>query len=176
MSNSFSLAIADPAFTLEKGDGRYVMKFSKSESEITIELRWPDFEALIQQGQALLPLQEERRATEVEVARAWRKSLGILKRLDDRAWQVWLREIQSDTLIMALWYLKDRDIAKAIMRNCSKKAAEQLIDDLDNRYHGQDPDEARLEKLSGHQGNLIDMLSFLYRLADEGQIALEIRR
>jgi hypothetical protein len=152
------------------------MKFSKAESEITIELRWLDFEALIQQGQALRPLQEERRATEVEVARAWRKSLGILKRLDDHAWQMWLREIQSDTLIIALWYLKDRDIAKAVMRNCSKQTAERLTDDLDNRYHGQDPDESSLEMLNGAQGNLTEMLSMLYRLADEGQIAMEILR
>ena len=174
MPNTISVAFNNPVFTLEKDDVRnYLMSFTQDDSKITIQLPQSTFEAFVHQGQVLLPSQE-RTLPDVEQENAFRMTAWIIKQLDDRSLQLLLRELQSDTLIILLWYLKDRDFAKTVMRNMSTSAAEMLTDDLINRFQGRNPDTDRMGDAGRFELN--EALSILHRLADEGQIETEIPR
>lgn len=177
MTNAISFAFNNPSFMLEKSeDARsYVMRFTQDDTEVIIQVPPNTFDALVHQGQALLP-SHEKTLPDVEAENSWRKSGWILKQLDDLSLQFLLRELQSESLIIVLWYLKDRDFAKAVMRNMSKAAAEMLTDDLITKFHGRNPDEYRADMREAGRLELNETLSILYRLADEGIIDMEIPR
>ena len=82
--------------------------------------------------------------------------------LDDRGIQLLLREVQSDSLIIALkgtsGPLKDK-----IFRNMSQRAAEMLRDDLEAKG------PVRLSEVEAEQK---EILKIVRKLADEGQIIL----
>ena len=82
--------------------------------------------------------------------------------LDDRAIQSILREVQSDSLSVAL---KGSDVAiqEKIFRNMSKRAAEMLRDDIATKG------PVRLSDVEAAQK---DILAVAQRLAEEGQIVL----
>lgn len=173
MPNTLALAFDNPTFALEKSEDScsYVMRFTQADTDISIQVPQNIFDVLVHQGQALLPL-HEKKLPDVDAENAWRKSGWILKQLDNRSLKLLLLELQSETLIMALWYLKDRDFAKTVMRNMSKAGAERLTDDLINKFEGQDPDNACTNMREGGRANLNETLSILYRLADEGYMEI----
>ncbi|GAA5785994.1 flagellar motor switch protein G [Chitiniphilus shinanonensis] len=82
--------------------------------------------------------------------------------VDDRGIQLLLREIQSDSLVIALkgtsQALKDK-----IFKNMSQRAAEMLRDDLEAKGP---------VKLSEVESEQKEILKIVRRLADEGQIVL----
>ncbi|WP_246038772.1 flagellar motor switch protein FliG [Chitiniphilus eburneus] len=82
--------------------------------------------------------------------------------VDDRGIQLLLREIQSDSLVIALkgtsQVLKDK-----IFKNMSQRAAEMLRDDLEAKGP---------VKLSEVESEQKEILKIVRRLADEGQIVL----
>ncbi|WP_432724163.1 flagellar motor switch protein FliG [Jeongeupia wiesaeckerbachi] len=82
--------------------------------------------------------------------------------IDDRGIQMLLREIQSDSLIVALkgtsQALKDK-----VFKNMSQRAAEMLRDDLEAKGP---------VKLSEVEAEQKEILKIVRRLADEGQIVL----
>ena len=71
---------------------------------------------------------------------AYRLPARLIRELDDRSIQILLRECQSDTLIDFLWYMKDVALLKLVLRNLSQRAAEMMMDDLDVRWRGKNPD------------------------------------
>lgn len=71
---------------------------------------------------------------------AYRLPARLVKELDDRSIQILLRECQSDALIDFLWYMKDAELIKLVLRNLSQRAAEMIMDDLDLRWRGKNPD------------------------------------
>lgn len=85
-----------------------------------------------------------------------------LIKLDDKGFQTLLKEVQSESLIIALKgaapELRDR-----IFKNMSTRAAETLKEDLESRG------PVRLSEVEGEQK---EMLKIVRRLADEGQIML----
>ena len=85
-----------------------------------------------------------------------------LDRLDDRAIQLLLREVQSESLIVAL---KGADTAfrERIFGNMSQRAAETLREDLESKG------PVRLSEVEAEQK---EILKIARRLADEGQIAI----
>jgi flagellar motor switch protein FliG len=85
-----------------------------------------------------------------------------LDRLDDRAIQLLLREVQSESLIVAL---KGADAAfrERIFGNMSQRAAETLREDLESKG------PVRLSEVEAEQK---EILKIARRLADEGQIAI----
>lgn len=93
-----------------------------------------------------------------------------LKELDDRSIQILLRECQSDTLIDFLWYMKDADLLKLMLRNLSQRAAEMLMDDLDTTWRGKNPDRALAPYAKRGRDAVQEIMTIVRRLADEGQL------
>lgn len=82
--------------------------------------------------------------------------------LDNKAFQALLREIQSETLVIALKGA-EAPLRERIYQNMSSRAAESLRDDLENRG------PVRLSDVEAQQK---EILKTVRRLADEGQISL----
>ncbi|MCQ8897756.1 flagellar motor switch protein FliG [Limnobacter humi] len=82
--------------------------------------------------------------------------------VDDRGVQTILRDVQSDTLVIALKGADD-SIRDKIFKNMSSRAAEALKDDLESRG------PVRLSEVEAAQK---DILKVARKLADEGQLVL----
>lgn len=85
-----------------------------------------------------------------------------LNAVDDRDIQTILREISSESLVLALKGTDD-ELKDKILRNMSKRAAEMLRDDLEAKG------PVRLSEVEGAQK---EILSVARRLADAGDISL----
>jgi flagellar motor switch protein FliG len=85
-----------------------------------------------------------------------------LGKLDDGAIQTVLKEVQSESLVIALKGAPP-EMREKIFKNMSKRAAETLREDLDSRG------PVRLSEVEAEQK---EMLKIVRRLADEGQIVL----
>ena len=83
-------------------------------------------------------------------------------KLDDRAIQTVLREVASETLVVALKGAQP-EVREKILSNMSSRAAEALREDLESRGP---------MRLSEVEAQHKDSLKTVRRLADEGQIAL----
>jgi len=82
--------------------------------------------------------------------------------LDDRAVQLLLREVQSESLIVALKGANE-ELREKIFKNMSQRASEMLRDDLESKG------PVRVSEVEAEQK---EILKIVRRLADEGQIAL----
>ena len=82
--------------------------------------------------------------------------------LDDRGIQTLLREVQSDSLVIALKGAPP-EMREKIFKNMSQRAAEMLREDLESRG------PVRLSEVEAEQK---EILKTARRLAEEGQIAL----
>ncbi len=82
--------------------------------------------------------------------------------VDDRGIQLLLREINTDTLVLALKGADDR-VKDKILRNLSRRASEMLKDDLDAKG------PVRVSEVEGAQK---EILAVARRMADDGQIML----
>jgi len=85
-----------------------------------------------------------------------------LNDLDDRGIQLLLREVQSESLIIALKGTSS-ELREKIFKNMSSRAAEMLRDDFESKGP---------VKLSEVEAEQREILKIVRRLADEGQIAL----
>ncbi|WP_435104271.1 flagellar motor switch protein FliG [Arhodomonas sp. AD133] len=82
--------------------------------------------------------------------------------VDDRGIQLLLREINTDTLVLALKGADDR-VKDKILRNLSRRASEMLKDDLDAKG------PVRVSEVEASQK---EILAVARRMADDGQIML----
>ncbi|GBG00707.1 flagellar motor switch protein G [Azospira sp. I13] len=82
--------------------------------------------------------------------------------LDDRSIQLLLREIQSDSLILAMKGASE-NLREKIFKNMSQRAAEMLREDLEAKG------PVRISEVEAEQK---EILKIVRRLADEGQIVL----
>ena len=85
-----------------------------------------------------------------------------LNRLDDKGFQALLKEIQTESLVVALKGATP-ELRDKIFKNMSTRAAETLREDLESRG------PVRLSEVEAEQK---EMLKIVRRLADEGQIVL----
>lgn len=85
-----------------------------------------------------------------------------LNDLDDRGIQLLLREVQSESLIIALKGTSN-ELREKIFKNMSSRAAEMMRDDFESKGP---------VKLSEVEAEQREILKIVRRLADEGQIAL----
>jgi flagellar motor switch protein FliG len=85
-----------------------------------------------------------------------------VNKIDDKGIQAVLKEVQSESLIVALKGAS-ADLREKIFRNMSTRAAETLRDDLETRG------PVRLSEVEAEQK---EMLKIVRRLVDEGQIVL----
>ena len=82
--------------------------------------------------------------------------------IDDRGIQVMLREVQSESLIVALKGAS-QELREKIFKNMSQRAAEMMREDLESKG------PVRLSEVEAQQK---EILQIVRRLADEGQIML----
>lgn len=82
--------------------------------------------------------------------------------IEDRGIQIILREVQSDSLIIALKGSSE-ELREKIFKNMSQRAAEAMREDLDSKG------PVRLSEVESQQK---EILQIVRRLADEGQIVL----
>lgn len=82
--------------------------------------------------------------------------------LDDRSIQLLLREVQSESLIIALKGTSE-ELREKIFKNMSQRAAEMLRDDLEAKG------PVRISEVEAEQK---EILKIVRKLADEGQIVL----
>ncbi len=82
--------------------------------------------------------------------------------IDDRGIQILLREVQSESLIVALKGVGN-DLREKFFKNMSQRAAEMMREDLDSKG------PVRLSEVEAQQK---EILQIVRRLADEGQIML----
>lgn len=82
--------------------------------------------------------------------------------IDDRGIQVLLREVQSESLIVALKGA-NQELREKIFKNMSQRAAQMMREDLDSKG------PVRLSEVEAQQK---EILQIVRRLADEGQIIL----
>jgi flagellar motor switch protein FliG len=82
--------------------------------------------------------------------------------IDDRGIQVLLREVQSESLIIALKGAS-QDLRDKIFKNMSQRAAEMMREDLESKG------PVRLSEVEAQQK---EILQIVRRLADEGQVIL----
>jgi len=82
--------------------------------------------------------------------------------VEDRGIQMVLREVQSESLIVALKGANE-ELREKILKNMSQRAAETLREDLESKGP---------VKLSDVEAEQKEILKIVRRLADEGQIAL----
>jgi flagellar motor switch protein FliG len=87
-----------------------------------------------------------------------------LEKLDDKGIQALLKEVQSESLVVALKGASP-ELRERIFKNMSTRAAETLREDLDARG------PVRLSEVEAEQK---EMLKVVRRLADEGQIVLAV--
>ena len=85
-----------------------------------------------------------------------------LMEIDDRSIQLILREVQSDSLVMALKGANEQ-LREKIFKNMSQRAAEMLREDLEAKG------PVRVSEVEAEQK---EILKIVRRLADEGQIVL----
>jgi flagellar motor switch protein FliG len=85
-----------------------------------------------------------------------------LDKLDDKGFQALLKEVQSESLVVALKGAS-AELRDKIFKNMSSRAAETLREDLESRG------PVRLSEVEAEQK---EMLKIVRRLADEGQIVL----
>jgi flagellar motor switch protein FliG len=82
--------------------------------------------------------------------------------LDDRGVQALLREVQSESLIIALKGTTE-EMREKIFKNMSQRAAEMMREDLESKG------PVRLSEVEAQQKEILQVVR---RLADEGQIQL----
>ena len=82
--------------------------------------------------------------------------------IEDRGIQILLREVQSESLIVAL-KAANQDLREKFFKNMSQRAAEMMREDLDSKG------PVRLSEVEAQQK---EILQIVRRLADEGQIML----
>jgi flagellar motor switch protein FliG len=85
-----------------------------------------------------------------------------LFKIDDKGIQLVLKEVQNDSLVLALKGASP-DLRDKILRNMSSRAAETLREDLESRG------PVRVSEVEAEQK---EMIKIVRRLADEGQIML----
>lgn len=113
------------------------------------------------EGEILDQLKE----TDVDLAQGIQDLMFVfdnLRELDDRSIQTVLREVSTESLLLALKGT-DETLKEKVFRNMSKRAAEMLRDDLEAKG------PVRISEVEGAQK---EILSIARRLAEEGQISL----
>ena len=151
-------------------DGRnFLLRFDLGSDSVTAELTPAALQTLGLQCVALMP-QLAPQYTVASVEDAFRLPARLLKELDDRSIQLLLRELQSDWLIDFFWYMKDGELIKLMLRNMSARAAEMMMDDLDQRWRGKNPDRALAAQAQCGRAATAEIMAIVRRLIGEGQL------
>ncbi len=116
-------------------------------------------------GQFEASITEFIKETDAELAQKIQDKMFVFENLldlDDRSIQLLLREVQSETLVVALKGTSE-PLKEKIFKNMSSRASEMLREDLESKG------PVRLSEVESEQK---EILKVVRRLADEGQIQL----
>lgn len=153
-----------------QGKKAYVVNLSGNGNDLAqIELTPTALQSLVLQALANMP-DLEPRYTVPDLAEAYRRPARILLEFDDRSIQLLLRETQSDTLLNFLWYMADGALIKRILDNMSGRAAEMLMDDLNETWFGKNPDTVLDVFARRGQAAIAEIMSLCEKLIAEGQM------
>lgn len=176
MSTQISICLKNPCVTLQKQEfpATYTLLFKQnnqfsSVEVVEVELSPADFEALLNQGRALIPSQQIT-LTSLQENASWRQAAWPLLRLTGMQWQILMRNINTEKLIYTLWFLKDLELARKVVGNMSARAGAHLTEELVQRFGGKSPDNAPARETQTAHECLREMLDVLARLQSEGQI------
>lgn len=164
-----SLYGASPVLAREEGAEAVTLRMEADGIAFVAQLSPAALKDLGLQCVALMPALAPQYSV-ASVEEAHRMSARLLKELDDRSIQLLLRECQSDVLIDFLWYMKDAGLIKLMLRNCSQRAAEMLLDDLDSTWRGKDPDDTLEVNARRGREAVLAIMTIVRRLIDEGQL------
>mgnify|MGYP003404594782 FL=1 len=157
--NVSSAAVYDHIST--QPDGTYCMNFRGSNGHIAITIS-PLSHYLLQQS-----LHPQAICHGQTANMAWINTLRfpceLIRDIEDRQVQIFLREIQAEELIDFMWIMSDARIIQKLVDNCSYRAGTMLMDDLTKKWHGKKPDQASKEALQ--MG--VDALMTVARILDE---------
>lgn len=145
----------------------FLLRFDLGSDSVSAELTPAALQILGLQCVALMP-QLGPQYTVASVEDACRLPARLLNELDDRSIQRLLRELQSDSLIDFLWYMKDAGLIKLMLRNMSERAAEMLMDDLNTQWRGKNPDQALATYARRGREAVQDVMAVVRRLIAEG--------
>lgn len=167
------IILDNPSFSvLKSSDTEFKLTFKANDIDLELELSEMNLKALGLELIRVCPVLQP----EIKLDGSndgYRYLASSFKELDDRDIQIWLREVQSDSLIYFLWFMKDQDIIERVFKNMSARAAEMLLEDLTAVASSRgDPDSPRVHKgtLASARQEVQSVMSILNRLKDEGQI------
>jgi len=159
-----------PSVRYDAEKERFQVSFKPGDQEELIALLTPAaLQALALQCLALMP-EIEPKYTVASVEEAFRLPAKVFKLYDDLSIQRFLREVQMETLIDFLWYLKDRELIMKVVNNLSSRAAECLVQDMDKTWHGKNPDTAIEHDARRGRAAVMAVMTILQRLIDEGSV------
>ena len=164
-----TLTHATPTIAPDDTPGNFQLRFETGTDTAIITLTSSALQTLGLQCAALMPALFPA-FTVAGVEDAYRVPVRAMKEMDDRSIQLLLRECQSETLIDFLWYMKDGDLIKLILRNMSERAAEMMMDDITHRWHGKNPDTSLLIHARRGREAILEVMGILRRLIAESQI------
>ena len=147
----------------------FQMRFDVGNDCVVADLSLADLQTIGLQCFELMPqLVQQQTATDLEDI--YRRPARLLKDLDSRSIQLLLREIGIDVLLDFLWFMKDAELIKRVLRNMSERAAAMLMDDLDRQWRGKNPDCTTVSYAQRGREATQDLLKVVRRLTGEGKI------
>ena len=162
-----------PDINLQEGDdGQFILTINSDKLEINLGLSRTAIQTLALQFAPHIPVSHNilKQTAPAGSAGPFREPALILKHLDNRSMAFLMREISSVSLINFIWYMNDAELVKLMLNNCSKRARELIIRDLDFSWLGKDPDKAKeFEAVKGRKA-IIDVMETYYKLANSGEI------
>ena len=165
----FHVSARNVSASVEKSVEGFKVRFDMEEGSFTALMTLAELQSLGLQCVVHIPsLMPEMSLRSKEDA--VRHPARLLKELDDRSIQILLRECQSDVLVDFLWYMKDADLLKLVLRNMSQRAAEMLMEDIEGKWSGKNPDSTLDAHAKLGRTAVEEIMGIVLRLADEGQV------
>lgn len=125
--------------------GAFQIEFAGDSGEVNLIISSVSFYYLLLATQQQDP--HKRSAHSRPSLEAIRHPCCIFSRLTDGQVQSLLRGIQVETWADFMWIMGDEQIIKQIFRNLSYPAAQSLLEDLNRKWRGVNPDKATREQL-----------------------------
>jgi len=105
------------------------------------------------------------------IEETYRKPARAIKALSDKSIQRLMWECQTETLMDFLWYMKDGDLIKQIIRNLAEHAGTLLIEEMTSSWrYGNNPDTAPKSLARKGREAAQDLLERIRDLIAEGTI------
>lgn len=162
----FALVITPDTLCVGSADDAYSIAFQSGADTVNLKLSPDLLNILSQQCLAHLP-QTTLQLAEPGIEDSYRQIAAFIKTLDDRSLQALLRECNSDTVACFLWYMKDGELIRQVFSNMSQRAAEMLMDLLEQQWSQRKPDDPSSPWVQRGRATTLRVLGLARRLANE---------